>query len=370
MLKNRTNKTLFVIVTHLLKTPITVRLSYVWNLGSILGFVLVSQIFTGVFLVIFYTCDSLTALIRVEYIIREVGAGWLFRVIHLNGASLFFVCLYAHMVRGLLLGSLRLWKVWVTGMILFVLVIGEAFLGYVLPWGQMSVWGACVITRLLRVVPLVGDSLVVWIWGGLIVNRATLGCFFRLHYLLPLIILVVVGAHVLLLHEVGRTRLGGSRDRETKLKFWPYLIAKDGVDLFLIRSLVLFCCLFPLLLGDCENLTEANLIKRPVHIQPEWYFLLVYAILRAIPRKLGGVIALCLSLVVIATLRRLSHFTQRNLIRTQKVIVRGIVVCVVLLTWLGSAPVEYPLILFGQVLTAAYFFMFLLNTILWFLFWV
>lgn len=343
-------------VGEVINTPIRASLSYKWNFGSILGVILIRQILTGLFLVIFYVRDATFSFFSVEYIIREVGSGWFFRVLHLNGARFLFVCLYLHVRRGIVFGRFRLWKVWRTGIILLLLVIGEAFLGYVLPWGQISVWGACVITSLLRVLPWVGSVVVVWVWGGLVVNRATLGCFLILHYLLPFTMLVFVIFHILFLHETGRRGRRGATDRELKIKFFPYFVSKDAVDFCFIRRLVLFCCLLPFFLGDCENFKEANLINSPVHIQPEWYFLFIYAILRAVPNKLGGVVAIVASLLAIWALASTSWGEQRNWRIGLRVLVSLLIIVTVVLTFLGASPVESPLVLLRQVFTGVYFF--------------
>lgn len=197
-------------------------------------------------------------------------------------------------------------------MFLFAFVIAEAFIGYVLPWGQMSVWGACVITRLLGVIPYVGEIFVVWVWGGFVVSSATLGCFFAIHFVLPFAIFVLVGIHILFLHETGSTRGSGRRDRELKVKLFPFFVVKDMVNFLVWFCFISGCMLFPFSLGDCENLKEANLISRPVHIQPEWYFLSLYAILRAIPNKLGGVLALAAAVVCVGFLSLFPGSYQRN----------------------------------------------------------
>lgn len=323
-----------------------------------LGMVLIWQLCSGLILVIFYTCDALEAFARVEYVIREVNRGWLLRIAHLNGARLLFIFLYLHMGRGLLVGSWRLWKVWRRGMLLFVLVMGEAFLGYVLPWGQMSVWGACVITRLLRVVPFIGEQFVMWIWGGFVVNRATLGCLFMLHYLLPLVILGAVMVHLFLLHEVGSRNRVGRRDSERKVKFFPFYILKDLMNLVGWGRFLIFICWAPLILGDCENLKEANLISRPVHIQPEWYFLFLYAILRAVPNKLGGVVLLAFSLFCIWIICFSAYAYQGNWMRVRGGFLRGLAVIIVVLTFLGSSPVEPPFVFMRQLFTFFYFIIF------------
>lgn len=316
-----------------------------------------------------YTCDVLEALVRVEYIMREINRGWFLRVSHFNGARLFFVLLYLHIGRGLIIGRFRLWKVWTSGVILLLIVIGEALIGYVLPWGQISVWGACVITRLFRVLPYVGEILVTWVWGGLVVNRSTLGCLFMLHYLLPLIIIGGVIIHLLSLHERGSTNRTGGNDRELKLKFFPFFIIKDVVNLSCWGLFLTLICWLPLLLGDCENFKEANLIRRPTHIQPEWYFLLLYAILRAVPNKLGGVILLAFSLCCIWCLCLLPNSYQSNWIRINCVILRILFSIVVILTLLGTSPVEIPLVFIRQVVTLVYFLFFLCLRTLWLIRW-
>lgn len=344
-------------------------LSYWWNIGSIMGIVLLWQIIRGLFLVLFYTCDAIEALSSVEYIIREVNNGWIVRVSHFNGARLFFLLLYLHMSRGIILGRFHLWKVWSRGIIILICIMGEAFIGYVLPWGQISVWGACVITRLFSVFPWVGEDLVVWIWGGLVVNRATLGCLLILHYLLPFIILIIIILHILFLHELGRTSSCGGRDRELKVKFWPTFIFKDRVNIIIWSIFLVFICLWPWFLGDCENFKEANLIRRPVHIQPEWYFLFLYAILRAVPNKLGGVLLLALSLFIIWLLCLLPYNWQSNSLKLNTLILRILIVLVVVLTLLGCSPVETPLTIISQEFTRCYLILLAATTLLGWTMW-
>ena len=354
--------------SHVLKTPIASSLTYNWNVGSMLGIVLILQIVTGLLLVIAYTNDASISFQSVEYIIREIQRGWILRISHLNGASFLLVGLYYHIGRGLLYSSFRLWKVWSTGILLYLIIIGEAFLGYVLLWGQIRVWGAAVITSLVSVVPFVGESLVLWIWGGFIVNSATLKCFFILHYLIPLVVLVIVILHILFLHETGRTSSRGSIDSELKVKLHPFYIYKDSLNILFFGIFYLICFLYPFSLGDCENLKEANLMSSPVHIQPEWYLLFIYAILRAIPNKLGGVVALLIRIVVVWALIFISWNFQRNYLKMNSHILRWFIVVVLLLTWLGRCPVEYPFVTIGQVCTVTYlvivFILFLIRFIL------
>lgn len=369
MNKRIQRKLLWLPFSQVLSTPISASLTYRWNLGSILGVVLIRQLVTGILLVMLLTSSAAEAFQRVEYIIREVQRGWILRIFHFNGASLLFVCLYYHIGRGITLGSFRLWKVWSTGIVLFFIVIAEALLGYVILWGQISVWGASVITILFRVIPFVGERLVLWIWGGLIVNRATLGCLLALHYLLPLVILVVIVIHILFLHETGRTRRGRGRDREIKIRFWPLFIVKDIINIRGYLLFGIFCLLLPFSLGDPENFKEANLIISPVHIQPEWYFLFVYAILRAVPRKVGGVLALAASLVFIWLLRSSFWKPQTNETRIFRILTSLIGASVIILTWLGASPVEYPLIGIRQIFTFIYLFILMRLWVSRFLVW-
>ena len=362
-------KTIFKPCLHILNTPIRVSLSYFWNFGSIIGVVLIRQLITGLFLVILYTRDASLSFIRIEYIMRETNSGWILRLLHFNGARLFFICLFLHIGRGIIFNSFRLWKVWTRGIFLFILVMGEALIGYVLPWGQISVWGACVITRLLRVIPFVGNTLVIWVWGGFVVNRATLGCLFILHYLLPFIILASILLHIIYLHEIGRSSNTGRRDSEFKIKLFPYFILKDLLNLTLFGTFITLSCLTPFYLGDCENFKEANLIRRPIHIQPEWYFLFVYAILRSIPNKIGGVTALILSLLFIWTLCLLPRSRQRNYSHIQALIFSWFVVTFIVLTFLGASPVEIPFIRIRQTFTRIYFILLFTIHSFWLLFW-
>lgn len=350
---------------NLLSTPIRSRLSFWWNTGSMLGTILVVQVFSGLLLIIFYIPSPSMALIRIEYITREVNLGWLARNLHSRGASLFFICLYAHIRRGLIVGRWRLWKVWSSGTILLLMVIGEALMGYVLPWGQISVWGACVITSLVRVIPLVGTQLVCWVWGGFVVRGATLKCFLMLHFLLPLAILGLTVAHLLALHESGRTRRLSRRDRERKVKFYPYLVIKDRVNLLWWGRLIRLVCLVPFFFSDYESFKEANLIRSPIHIQPEWYFLLLYAVLRSVPNKLGGVLLLVATLLILWGVCLFPIRAQSNWIRGHTFLLRLLFIVVVLLSFLGASPVEGPLILISQLLTLRLF----LLLVRWFLFW-
>ena len=344
--------------------PAPSNLSMWWNWGSLLGVCLALQIATGLLLASHFVGSADTSFDRVIHIIRDVPGGWLIRLLHANGASLFFICLFLHVGRGLYYGSYFYVKTWRVGVILLLLTMGTAFLGYVLPWGQMSFWGASVITGLLRTVPYVGSDLVQWVWGGPSVRGATLTRFYALHYLLPFTILGLSGRHILLLHETGSSNpLGVNRDTE-KIPFHPYYTAKDLVGFILVLALYLGVVLFfPIALSDPENFIPANSLVTPVHIQPEWYFLFAYAILRRVPNKLGGVLALAASVLILLLVPLLN---RKNKIRSyaysplNQIIFWTFIGVFGLLTWIGACPVEDPFVPLGQVCSVLYFAYFFL----------
>ena len=347
-----------IINSSLAELPSPSALSYWWNFGSLLSFCLASQIVTGLFLAIYYTRDISTAFNRVEHLRREVNWGWAVRMAHANGASAFFMSLYLHAGRGLYFGGYTYGPTWAAGVAILLATMATAFLGYVLPWGQMSFWGASVITGLFSAIPYVGEEFVVWLWGGLSVDNATLNRFFALHFLLPFVISALVIVHLVFLHETGSNNPLGTNSNLDKLSLHPQFLVKDLFGLFVF--LVIFFMIiffFPWSLGDPENFIPANPIVTPVHIQPEWYFLFAYAILRSIPNKLGGVIALAMAVIVLFIV---PFFTPTN-IRGLKFVFWGkisfwwLVVTVLLLTWIGARPVEEPYILTGQILTIVYF---------------
>jgi len=309
-----------------------------------------------------YSCDITLAFERVRHISRDVNIGWFLRIIHANGARFFFICVYLHVARGVYYGSFNFKETWLIGVIILFLLIGTAFLGYVLPWGQMSFWGATVITNLASAVPLVGQELVFWLWGGFSVRNATLTRFFTLHFLLPFILAALRAIHLLFLHETGSSNPLGVDRNFDKRPFHPYFSVKDLFG-FLVFFLILsaLCFQAPWDLGDPENFIPANPIVTPVHIQPEWYFLFAYAILRSIPRKLGGVLALVLSILIVAIMPfyGANQFKSRSFLPLRKVRFWRLVAIFFLLTWIGARPVEEPYILTGQILTVSYFAYFL-----------
>jgi len=278
-----------------LKHPYPKNLSYWWSFGSIAGIALLVQIITGLFLAMHYVPNTAQAFNSVEHIMRDVNYGWLIRYIHAVGASMFFVALYAHMARGLYYGSYKSPReiLWWVGVIIFLLTMATAFMGYVLPWGQMSFWGATVITNLFSAIPVVGPKIVVWLWGGFSVDNPTLNRFFALHFLMPFVIVAIVLLHLVALHTVGSNNPTGVEIKSKKdiIPFHPYFTIKDLVGFttfFLIFGYFLF--FHPNSLGHPDNYIPANPMVTPAHIVPEWYFLPFYAILRAIPDKLGGVL--------------------------------------------------------------------------------
>nr|BAN08408.1 cytochrome b [Hynobius lichenatus]BAN08409.1 cytochrome b [Hynobius lichenatus]BAN08426.1 cytochrome b [Hynobius lichenatus]BAN08427.1 cytochrome b [Hynobius lichenatus] len=343
--------------------PTPSNLTSLWNFGSLLGICLIAQIITGLFLAMHYTADTSSAFSSVAHICRDVNYGWLVRNTHANGASFFFICIYMHIGRGLYYGSYMYKETWNIGVILLFLVMATAFVGYVLPWGQMSFWGATVITNLLSAIPYMGDSLVQWIWGGFSVDKATLTRFFAFHFLFPFLIAGASIIHLLFLHETGSNNPTGIYSNMDKVPFHPYFSYKDAMGfLIMLAALLILSLLSPNLLGDPDNFTPANPLVTPPHIQPEWYFLFAYAILRSIPNKLGGVLALLASIVILMLIPMIHTSKQRSLtFRPMTQTLFWLMVSnTLILTWIGGQPVEQPFIEIGQAASALYFSLFLI----------
>nr|YP_009671890.1 cytochrome b [Axianassa australis]QCX31750.1 cytochrome b [Axianassa australis] len=351
----------------LVDMPIPSNISTFWNFGSLLGLCLVIQISTGLFLAMHYTPHIDLAFSSLAHICRDVNYGWLLRTLHANGASFFFICLYLHIGRGIYYGSYMIMHAWNVGVIIFFMVMATAFLGYVLPWGQMSFWGATVITNLFSAIPYVGTTLVQWIWGGFAVDNAALTRFFTFHFVLPFIVAALSMVHILFLHQAGANNPLGIPSNVDKVPFHPYFTFKDIVGfIVMLLALIMLTLLNPYLLGDPDNFIPANPLVTPAHIQPEWYFLFAYAILRSIPNKLGGVVALVLSVAIlfILPLSHVSKFRSLTFYPLNQFLFWSLVSIVLLLTWIGARPVEDPYITIGQVLTILYFLYYVVNPII------
>jgi len=355
----KSNPLLSIVNNSLIDLPSPSNINFWWNFGSLLGLCLIIQIATGLFLAIHYSCEINLSFYSLSHIVRDTNLGWFTRIIHLNTASLFFVCLYLHIRRGIYYQSYRLIHTWSIGIIIFLLVMITAFLGYVLPWGQMSLWGATVITNLASAIPYIGVNIVQWIWGGFTVANPTLTRFFSFHFICPFIIAALILIHLLYLHQTGSNNPLGLNRNIDKLPFHPYFTIKDLLGFVITLILFLtFILLEPYTLGDPENFIPANPLVTPVHIQPEWYFLFAYAILRSIPNKLGGVIAMIASIVIwfilplssIKCLPQSNKFNKSNQINNWVFFNRFII-----LTWIGARPVEDPFIIIGLITTIIYF---------------
>jgi ubiquinol-cytochrome c reductase cytochrome b subunit len=360
----QTDDILAVVSNHLVDYPTSINTSYMYGFGSLAGLMLVVQILTGIFLAMHYTPHVDLAFASVEHIMRDVNNGWLIRYAHANGGSFFFLVVYIHIGRGLYYGSYMSPRehLWASGVLLFVLMMATAFIGYVLPWGQMSFWGATVITNLFSAIPVVGESIVQWLWGGFSVDNATLNRFFSLHYLLPFAIAGLALVHLILLHQNGSTNPLGIESNVDKISFYPYFYVKDLLGFVVLMAIFTFFVYFqPNTLGHPDNYIPANPMVTPAHIVPEWYFLPFYAVLRSIPDKLGGVAAMGGAIVMLLIMPWLNTSEVRS--STFRPIYRKIFWFVLadflILGWIGQNEVETPYVEVGQLATVIYFAFFL-----------
>nr|WPS67073.1 cytochrome b [Hyssopus sp. 1 HHL-2023a] len=360
----KTNNLMNILYNSLINLPTPLNISIWWNFGSLLGICLMTQIISGFFLSMHFSPNIEMAFNSVIHIIQDVNYGWIIRLIHMNGASMFFICMYIHIGRGLYYNSFLLWKTWSIGVLIFLLTMGTAFMGYVLPWGQMSFWGATVITNLVSAIPYIGDSIVKWLWGGFSVNNATLNRFYSFHFILPFIILFMVIIHLVFLHETGSSNPMGFKSNFNKIPFNPYYSIKDILGfIIMISFLLIICMLNPYILSDPENFNQANSMITPIHIQPEWYFLFAYAILRSIPNKLGGVIALLMSILILLILPINMNYKMKGFkfYFLNQYIFWFFIALFIILTWIGARPVEDPYIFIGQISSVMYFMYFIIS---------
>jgi ubiquinol-cytochrome c reductase cytochrome b subunit len=361
----KTHVLLRLLNSYLVDSPQPANLSYLWNFGSLLATCLGIQILTGAFLAMHYTPNVDFAFNSVEHIMRDVNNGWIIRYTHANVASFFFIFVYMHIARGLYYNSYQTPRVlpWSIGVIILILMMATAFLGYVLPYGQMSLWGATVITNLLSAIPVFGQDIVEFVWGGFSVNNATLNRFFSLHYLLPFVLAALAVAHLIAIHEHGSNNPNGVSSNGDRIAFHPYFIFKDLVTIFaffLALSVIIF--FYPNLLGHSDNYIPADPMVTPASIVPEWYLLPYYAILRSIPNKLLGVIAMFGSLLILLVLplTDLSRIRGNQFRPAMKLAFWFFVVDFFILMWIGSQHPTTPYVEIGQVATAFYFAWFLI----------
>nr|YP_011021630.1 cytochrome b [Paraschizogynium plumachela]WQM21761.1 cytochrome b [Paraschizogynium plumachela] len=367
MIMRKKHPLLNIMNSALIDLPSPSNISYMWNMGSLLGSCLILQIITGLFLAMHFTSDISTAFNSVSHISRDVNYGWLIRAIHANGASLFFFLIYIHIGRGIYYSSFHFLHTWISGTIIIIILMATAFLGYVLPWGQMSFWGATVITNLLSAIPYIGPSITYWIWGGFSVDNATLTRFFTFHFILPFILAVMIIMHIVFLHETGSSNPIGTPLNLDKIPFHPYFSWKDILGFIILMLMFSYIVLlYPYSLCDPENFIPANPLVTPPHIQPEWYFLFAYAILRSIPNKLGGVMALFLSIIIILSLplTMKNKFSSIYMYPKLKFVYWLFINSFFILTYLGACPVEEPFITASQFITVIYFSYFMIMPLM------
>jgi len=351
------------ISSRLIDLPAPINISLWWNYGSLLGIFIFIQIRTGIILSIQYCPNRELAFISIIHITRNINIGWIINRIHANGASLLILLIYIHIARRIYYGSFHTKKVWITGVTMFILTIIRAFIGYVLPWGQISFWAATVITNIFSAIPYIGTIIVQWLWGGFAVSNPTLNRFFIIHFIIPIIIILITIIHLIFLHEIGSNNPLGINSNSNRISFHLYFSVKDIIGFRLYISLFIIIVLFfPNISKDPENFITANPLITPTHIQPEWYFLWLYAILRSIPNKLGGVIALISAIIIIylpSTITTIKKKSSRFSYK-KKLIFRILILSWSILRWIGKCPVEWPFIQIGQIFTILFFIFFII----------
>nr|QHF17724.1 cytochrome b [Vespa basalis] len=356
------NSLIKIIMNSFISLPTPININYWWNLGSLLGLSLLIQLISGIFLSMHYCPSTEMAFNSIILIMQDMNYGWIIRILHSNGASIFFICMYMHIGRGIYYQSFNLMKTWIIGVSILLLTMMTAFLGYVLPWGQMSFWGATVITNLLSAIPYIGQTLVEWIWGGFAVDMPTLNRFYSFHFIFPFIILFLVIIHLTFLHESGSSNPMGINSNIYKILFHKNFSYKDLITfLILLTMLFIFMFQYPFLLSDPDNFIMANSMITPIHIKPEWYFLFAYAILRGIPNKLGGVIALMSAILILLILPFLNSPKKFNLKFNPLYQINFWILfsTFYMLTWLGGQEISTPFIELTQFYSIIYFLMFI-----------
>nr|YP_010140037.1 cytochrome b [Hylica paradoxa]QQK57680.1 cytochrome b [Hylica paradoxa] len=355
-------QTMKMIKNSMVDLPTPVNLSLWWNLGVMLGVCLMMQTMSGILLAMHYSANIDIAFNSIDHITRNVNKGWMLRYLHSNGASMFFICMYLHVGRAIYYGSYKYTKTWTMGVMLMLMTMATAFMGYVLPWGQMSFWGATVITNLMSAIPYLGTSMVNWMWGGFSINNATLTRFFTIHFILPFMIMMMSMLHLMFLHSTGSNNPIGLKSEIDKIPFHPFFSIKDMMFIIMALTMMMSMSLMePYKLSDPDNFIMANPMITPIHIQPEWYFLFAYTILRSIPNKLGGVSALLMSILILLTLPMSikSKFKGKEFYPVSQINFWWLTTSMMLLTWLGMKPVEQPFISLGEKLTISYFMYFI-----------
>lgn len=349
--------------TNFLILPTPINIPYWWNFGSLLGLYLSIQFLSGFLLSIHYCPNINFAFNRIIHITQNVNQGWLIHSTHINGASIFFLLIYIHIARGIFFHSFNLTHTWLVGTTIYLISIATAFLGYVLPWGQISYWGATVITNLTTTIPYIGPPLLNWLWGGFSINNATLNRFFSLHFILPFIITIMITIHLYFLHNTGSKNPLGTNSNINKIPFHVYFTIKDLIGfLIALTFFILINLQHPYLFNDPDNFTQANPLTTPIHIQPEWYFLFAYAILRSIPNKLGGVLALIRSILILYPLTWTSYKIKTNTFYPlNQILFWFFINNFILLTFFGAQTIEPPYINIRQLLTITYFIFFIIN---------